>query len=95
MFASIGLLALIVIDYLRPQEYLPALRAFPLLHIATGLAVLGLILDLRLGLSRLRPAPHLVPTILLFLWSLVGLAVRARRSSWCAPRSSSSPSPST
>jgi hypothetical protein len=77
MFASIGLLALIIIDYLRPQEYVPALRALPLLHMATALALLGLVLDLRLGLTRLRRAPHLVPTVLLFAWSLIGLAVRA------------------
>jgi hypothetical protein len=77
MFASVGLLLLIIVDYLRPQEYLPALYAVPLLHVATALALLGLVLDLRLGLSRLRPAPHLVPAVLLFLWCLVGLAIRA------------------
>ena len=77
MFALPGLLALIIIDYLRPQEYFPSLAAYPLLHIATALAVLGFVLDLRLGLSRPRAAPHLGLTILIFVWCLVTLVVRA------------------
>jgi len=78
MFAAPGLLALIFVEYLRPQEYVPALRAMPLLHVATGLAVLGLILDLRLGLARLRAAPHLLLTILFFLWCMVTVIANAR-----------------
>ena len=78
MFAIPGLLALIFIEYLRPQEYVPALYAMPLLHAATGLAVLGMALDLRLGLARLRAAPHLLLTILFFLWCLVTVIVNAR-----------------
>jgi hypothetical protein len=77
MFALPGLLALIFVDYVRPQEYLPFLHAVPLLHIATGLAVLGFVLDLRLGLSRKDPAPHLVLTVLLLAWCLVTVMVRA------------------
>jgi hypothetical protein len=78
MFALPGLLALIFIEYLRPQEYVPALYAAPLLHAATGLAVLGLVLDLRLGLARLRAAPHLLLTVLFFLWCMVTVIVNAR-----------------
>lgn len=77
MFAVPGLLALILVEYLRPQEYLPVLYAVPLLHIAAGLAVLGFVLDLRLGLSRPQPAPHLALVLLLFAWCLVTLVVRA------------------
>src|SRR5512144_80156 len=77
MFAVPGLLALIFVEYVRPQEYFPALFTVPLLHIATGLAVLGFVLDLRVGLSRPRAAPHLVPTILFFVWCLITLVVRA------------------
>jgi len=77
MFAAVGLLALIVVDYIRPQEYFPFLYAVPLLHLLTALALLGFVIDLRLGLSRLNPAPHLVPVVMLFAWSLAGLAVRA------------------
>jgi O-antigen ligase len=77
MFAVPGLLALIFVDYLRPQEYLPALSTVPLLHLATGLAVVGFVLDLRLGLSRLQAAPLLVLTVLFFAWCLITLLVRA------------------
>src|SRR5262249_44266817 len=77
MFAVPGLLALIFVDYLRPQEYFPFLAALPLLHIATGLAVLGFLLDLRLGLSRPHPAPHLALALLFFVWCIITLAVRA------------------
>jgi hypothetical protein len=78
MFAAAGLLALVAVDYLRPQEYLPFLNAVPLLHVATALALLGFVLDLRLGLSRLQPAPHLVLTLLLAAWCLVTVVVKAR-----------------
>ena len=77
MFAVPGLLALILVDYLRPQEYFPVLFTVPLLHIAAGIAVLGFVLDLRLGLSRPQPAPHLALTALFFAWCLVTLIVRA------------------
>jgi O-Antigen ligase len=77
MFALPGLLLLIFVDYVRPQEYLPILYEVPLLHIATGLAVLGFVLDLRLGLSRREAAPHLILALLLFAWCLVTLLVRA------------------
>jgi hypothetical protein len=77
MFALPGLLALILVDYVRPQEYLPFLQGLPLLHVATGLAVLGFVIDLRLGLSRREPAPHLVLAVLLFAWCLVTVMVRA------------------
>jgi len=77
MFALPGLLALIFIDYLRPQEFFPALRGVPLLHVAAALAGLGLVLDLRLGLSRLRAAPHLLLALLFLAWCAVTLAVRA------------------
>ncbi len=77
MFAVPGLLALILVEYLRPQEYLPFLYSSPLLHVATGLALLGFILDLRLGLSRPQPAPHLFLTLLFFVWCMVTLVVRS------------------
>ena len=78
MFAAAGLLALIFVEYLRPQEYVPALYSIPLLHLATGIAALGFLLDLRLGLSRLRTAPHLLLTSLLFAWCVITVIVQAR-----------------
>ncbi len=77
MFALPGLLAVILLEYLRPQEFFPALLAMPLLYLATGLALLGFVLDLRLRLSRLQPAPHLLVAFLFFAWCLVTLLARA------------------
>lgn len=77
MLALPGLLLLVFVDFLRPQEYFAALRGVPLLHLAVALAAFGFVLDLRLGLSRLRPAPHLVATVLFVLWCLTTVAVRA------------------
>lgn len=77
MFALPGLLALVFFDYLRPQEYFHSLSGIPLLHAAAAVAVFGLVLDLRMGLSRREPAPHLIPVVLLFGWCLVTLALRA------------------
>jgi hypothetical protein len=78
MFAAAGLLTLVLVDVLRPQEYFEFLQALPLLHLATGLTLFGFVLDLRLGLSRLRPAPHLVLVLLFAAWCLVTVVVRER-----------------
>jgi hypothetical protein len=77
MFAVPGLLALILVEFLRPQEFFAALAMVPLLHIATALAILGFVLELRLGLARPHPAPHLTLTLLFGLWCMVTLGVRA------------------
>jgi O-antigen ligase/polysaccharide polymerase Wzy-like membrane protein len=77
MFALPGLLALVFIDYVRPQEYVPFLEAVPLLHVATAFALIGFVLDLRLALSRREPAPHLLLTALFLAWCLVTVLVRA------------------
>lgn len=78
MFALPGLLALVFFDYLRPQEYFSSLSGIPLLHVAAAAAVFGLVLDLRMGLSRREPAPHLILVVLLLGWCLVTLLLRAR-----------------
>lgn len=71
MFAIPGLILLVLFDYFKPQEYVPFLAGLPLLHVFTGLALLGFVIDLRLGLSRLVPAPQLVLAILFLGWSLL------------------------
>jgi hypothetical protein len=78
MFAAAGLLALVVVEYLRPQEYFAALEAVPLLHLATAVALLGFVLDLRLGLASLKAAPHLLLVIIFTGWCLLTLAIKAR-----------------
>jgi hypothetical protein len=77
MFALPGLLALAFVDWMRPQVHFPVLKALQPLHLSVVLAMGGFVVDLRLALSRLRAAPHLVFTLLFFGWCLVTLAVRA------------------
>lgn len=77
MFSIPGLLLLIVVEYMRPQEYFAALSGIPWLHVASALALLGLVIDLRIGQTRLREAPHLFLTLAFFGWCLITLAVRS------------------
>lgn len=51
MFAIPGILALFVFLYARPHEFWWALQGVPLLHVVLGLAVFGLVVDLRLRLT--------------------------------------------
>ena len=76
MFALPGLLAIVLVDYLRPQEYYEFLKGIPLLHMGAALAAVGFVVDLRLGISRLRAAPHFLPATLLVVWCLVTVLVR-------------------
>lgn len=71
------LIALLVIDYLKPQEYVPLLAALPLLYIFSGLAVLGFVLDVRQGLSKISGSPQLPWVVLFFVWALVTVAFNA------------------
>src|SRR5437016_13403890 len=78
MFAIPGILALLVLIHVRPQEFLLSLRALPLLYLFLGLAFFGYALDLRLRRSRLRPSPQLRWVIYFFLWCAMTVVVRAR-----------------
>ncbi len=58
MLALPSFIVLVVFVYLRPQEYFEALKSVPFLHLSCALAMFGLLVDLRLGLLRLRPWPR-------------------------------------
>src|SRR3954471_21405062 len=77
MFAIPGIIALVVFIYARPQEFFERLRVVPLLHIFCGLALFGMVLDLRLGHSRLRATPQLPWVALFFVWSALTVLIRA------------------
>lgn len=70
MFALAGLILVIVVDYFKPQEFVPALAGVPLLYGLTALTLFGFLLDLRLGLSRFVPAPHAVLAVLFLAWAV-------------------------
>lgn len=77
MFALPGLLLLVFVDFVRPQEYFLFLAAVPLLYVATGMAILGFLVDLRVGISRLEFSPQVVLTLLLLAWCIFTVAVKA------------------
>src|SRR5690349_103791 len=77
MFAIPGIIALVVFIYARPQEFFERLRVVPLLYIFCGLAVFGIVLDLRAGNSRLRAVPQLRWALLFFVWSTLTVLIRA------------------
>jgi hypothetical protein len=84
LFAFPGLALLVVACYFKPQEYLPFLAGVPLLHGLVLLALLGFVVDLRLGYSRLQASPQLGATLLFIGWSILsnvpnGMSVTVRQ----------------
>jgi hypothetical protein len=76
VFALPGLILLLAVDYFKPQEYVPFLAGVPLLYAFTALTILGFVVDLRLGLSRLAATPQLVPAVLFVGWCLLTGALK-------------------
>ncbi len=75
MFAIPGIICLIIFILVRPQEFILLLQRVPFLHLFTGLAVLGWVIDVRL--RRLQPiAVPTLPLVVAFLaWVVVCTAV--------------------
>jgi hypothetical protein len=74
MFAIPGLIALLALIFIHPQDIWQRLARVPLLNYAYATAIFGFVLDLRLRLSRLYHQP-LVPWALALLgWCLVTVA---------------------
>jgi len=77
MFAIPGIIAIVIFIYARPQEFFERLRVVPFLYLFFGLAVLGLVLDLRLNNSRLRATPQLPWVAAFLVWATLGVLIRA------------------
>jgi hypothetical protein len=77
MFALPGIMALIALTLLRPQEFVPELAGLPLLHIALGLAVVGGAVDLVVSRGRLRATPVTPWALGLLLWAALTLLLAA------------------
>lgn len=71
MFAVPGLIGLILLIYIKPQEFLEPLQGLPLLYLMLGATVLGLVLDLRLKLARFDPPPNWPFVVAFVVWCLV------------------------
>ncbi len=76
MFALPGIIALIAFIYARPQEFFESLQSVPFLYLFFFLAIFGLILDLRVGYTRLRRTPHLLWVGLFYIWCMVTAAIQ-------------------
>ncbi|NUP11625.1 MAG: O-antigen ligase domain-containing protein [Polyangiaceae bacterium] len=76
MFSTPGIAALIVLIYMKPQEFVPGLEGLPLLYVMLGVATLGLLLDLRLAQARLDLPPQSPYVITLLVWSIVTYVVK-------------------
>jgi hypothetical protein len=77
MFVIPGILVLIALVYVRPQEFVAVLEGTPVLYVAFALAIFGLALDFRLGSSRLRGVPQLGWAVAFLAWALITLLIHA------------------
>lgn len=77
MFAIPGIIALVIFIYARPQEFFERLRAVPFLYLFCGLALFGIVLDLRVGYSKLRASPQLPWVVAFFVWAVLTVLIRA------------------
>jgi O-antigen ligase len=70
MYVLPGLAALVLLIFIKPQEFVPGLEGLPLLYVFLGLTVFGLLVDLKLGFSRFDPPPQW-PWVAMFVpWCL-------------------------
>jgi hypothetical protein len=76
LFTLPGLILLVLVDTLKPQEFIPLLAGVPLLYLLTALTLVGFAVDARLGFIRLAPAPQLVLASLLVVWCLLTMVPR-------------------
>src|SRR5512133_2625027 len=77
MFVLPGLLALIVFIYLRPLDFIPAIRGLPFLYIFFGLAVFAFVVDCRQGKISIARPPHGVWVAFFYVWCLLTVVVAA------------------
>ena len=77
MFAIPGLCGLLILMYLRPQEYFEVLQKVPLLYLFFAAAVGGLLIDLKLRLVKPVPTRALWIAVGFFVWLLINNGVKA------------------
>jgi hypothetical protein len=78
MLAIPGIVLLVFVVYIRPQEFVEELSAAPLLYVFTALAMFGLVIDVRIHRTQLRPGPQLWWALLFGAWCMLTLGLRAR-----------------
>lgn len=75
MFAIPGLILLVALIYIRPQEFMEPLQRIPLLYLSFGLAAFGMVLDLRLRKTAMLRTPLLYWAVGLFGWAMLTAAI--------------------
>jgi hypothetical protein len=79
MFAIPGILALVALIYARPQEYVDGLAGVPLLYIFFALAMLGGVLDYKIGQNKLLASPALPWALAFCAWAMITVLFTAPR----------------
>jgi O-antigen ligase len=77
MFVVPAIVTLIVLIFLKPQEYFPALRVVPLLYVFMALTVFTMLVDLRLRLIKPAASPQLKWVMMFIGWSILTVVLRA------------------
>lgn len=77
MFAIPGLIVILLLVYIRPQEFWPALARVPWMYLGLLLAGLGWAIDVRRGFARLQSNPILPWAAAYFAWSIATLVLKA------------------
>ncbi len=76
MLALPGILGLVICLYLRPQDFVPGLAGWELLHVSLAVALVGLCFDIAVRSTRLTRTPQLPWAALFTAWCLLGLGWR-------------------
>jgi hypothetical protein len=74
--ALAGVLLLLFVIYVRPQEFIPALQALSLINVSTGLAVLGIIVEVATGRIKSLWSPQLPYLLGFCLWCVLATLVK-------------------
>jgi hypothetical protein len=77
MFAIPGIVGLLLFIFIRPHEFVEAFRGLPMLYLFFALAVWGMVVDLRIGLSKPVRTPQLNAILIFLAWCTFTMVVRA------------------
>jgi hypothetical protein len=75
--AFLGAVLLVLVIYIRPQEFIPALATVGLLNIATGVAAIGIAVEIGMGKIKNLNSPQLPWVIAFLAWCYVTVIIRA------------------
>lgn len=71
-----GIIGLLVMIYMRPQEFEKSLKDFPFLYLFLGLSLLGMFIDIGTRRTRIIPSPQLPWALGLYFWAVTTIAIR-------------------